>query len=233
VTHPPGTGGQEIDADPFAPAHVAVRELRAEAAEKAADEVVRRSFWRELPVLVLVALVVAIVIKTFLFQAFYIPSSSMEDTLEVNDRVMVNKLAYRIGDLRRGDVVVFDDPRGSDDGDGGIIGSLLRNVAESIGLSTPRSEFIKRVVGLPGESVEVRDGVVYVDGEPIDEPYRRQDWSRRDDFGPTTVPDDSVFVMGDNRDSSQDSRSFGAIPVDSIVGRAFVTLWPPAHWSGL
>jgi signal peptidase I len=232
LTHREDPEGQEIDADPFAPAHVAVREMRAEAAERAEEEVVKRSFWRELPILIVVALGVAIVIKTFLFQAFFIPSSSMEDTLQINDRVMVNKLAFRIGDIARGDVIVFDDPRGTEDGEN-LVGALFRNVAESVGLSTPKSEFIKRVIGLPGETVELRDGLVYVDGVPIDEPYRHPNWHRHDDFGPIEVPNGSVFVMGDNRDSSQDSRSFGPIPVDSIVGKAFVILWPPAHWSGL
>lgn len=189
-------------------------------------------FWLELPLLVLVALVVAVFIKTFLVQAFWIPSSSMQDTLQINDRVLVNKLAYRLGDIDRGHVIVFDDPRGSGNGDESVIDSAVRNVAEAIGLSTPRSEFIKRVIGLPGETVEIRDNEVYIDGSRIFESYVKPG-SRVADFGPTTVPEGHVFVMGDNRNSSQDSRFFGPIPTDEVVGRAFVIMWPISNWAGL
>lgn len=189
-------------------------------------------FWLELPLLILVALVIAVVIKTFLFQAFWIPSSSMEDTLEINDRVLVNKLSYRLGDIGRGHVVVFDDPRGTVEDDEPFLRAVIRNVAEAIGLSTPRSEFIKRVVGLPGETVEIRNNTVFVDGEALGEPYVRSG-SVMPDFGPLTVPDGEIFVMGDNRSASQDSRFFGPIPEGDIVGRAFVIIWPPGRWGGL
>jgi len=189
-------------------------------------------FWMEMPILILVALVVAVVIKTFLVQAFYIPSSSMEDTLQVNDRVMVNKLAYRFGDIARGHIIVFDDPHGETVTDEGFVSSVFRNVAEAVGLSTPRSEVIKRVIGLPGETVEISGGVVLIDGSPINEPYVR-DGSVMADEPPVVVPPGHVFVMGDNRNASQDSRVFGPIPEDEIVGRAFVIIWPPGRWGGL
>jgi len=189
-------------------------------------------FWIELPILVLVALVVAVVIKTFLVQAFYIPSSSMEDTLQINDRVLVNKLAYRVSELGRGHVIVFDDPNGPILAEESLPEAALRNVAEAIGLSTPQSEFIKRVIALEGETVEVMDNTVYIDGIPIDEPYVKAG-SDMPDYAAFTVPAGHVFVMGDNRDSSQDSRIFGPVATDEIVGRAFVIIWPPGRWGGL
>lgn len=189
-------------------------------------------FWAELPLLVLVALVIAVIIKTFLVQAFWIPSSSMENTLLVNDRVLVNKLSYRFGDVHRGQVIVFDDPRGEERDGEGFIGAVVRNVAEAVGLSTPRSEFIKRVVGLPGETIEISGGRVLVDGVALDEPYLKPG-AGMPDFGPMVIPEGHVFVMGDNRSASQDSRFFGPIPEEDIVGRAFVVIWPPSRWGGL
>ncbi len=190
-----------------------------------------RSFWRELPILILVALVIAVLIKTFAVQAFWIPSGSMQETLEIEDRVLVSKLSYRFGEVSRGDVVVFDDPRGVQERES-VLESIGRNLAESVGLSTPKSEFIKRVVGLPGDIVEIRGGELLINGEVLDEPYVHPDTDMFD-FGPEVVPDGHYFVMGDNRNRSQDSRSFGPISEEAIVGRAFVVLWPPSHWSGL
>lgn len=189
-------------------------------------------FWLELPLLIIAALAIAVVIKTFFLQAFWIPSSSMEDTLLINDRVMVNKLAYRVGDLQRGHIVVFDDPRGGAAPQEGILEATRRNISEAVGLSVPRTEFIKRVVGLPGERVEIIDNQVLIDGTPIEEPYLKTG-SLMPDFGPVVVPAGEMFVMGDNRNSSQDSRYFGSVPTDTVVGRAFVIMWPPSRWSGL
>lgn len=191
-------------------------------------------FWVEFPILIGIALIVAVLIKTFLFQAFFIPSSSMENTLLIDDRVLVNKVTYQSGDIARGDVVVFDDPRGGfEEPDESVVDSALRNLFESIGLVTPRSEFIKRVVGLPGDVVEAYDGLVHVNGQALSEPYLKEPDIPIPDFGPVDVPIDSLFVMGDNRRSSQDSRSFGPIPVDDVVGKAFVIIWPPSRWGGL
>ena len=179
--------------------------MRATAQEEADQAAAERSFWRELPLLLVIALIAAVLLKTFVVQAFFIPSASMEETLQINDRVMVNKLSYRFGDIKRGQIIVFDDPYDAEVETESLVGAAVRNLAESLGLSTPRSEFIKRVIGLPGERVEVRRGGVWIDGTPIDEPYLEPGLEMAD-FGPETVPTDHVFVMGDNRGSSQDSR---------------------------
>jgi signal peptidase I len=151
------------------------------------------------------ALVVALVIKATLIQAFYIPSESMVPTLHVGDRVLVNKLSYRVHDVNRGDIVVFERPEGESD---------------------PRiKDLIKRVIGLPGETIEARDGRVLINDSFLNEPYLPE--------GTTTanlprqlVPPDHYFVMGDNRSNSRDSRVFRAIPEDLLVGRAFIRVWP-------
>jgi signal peptidase I len=206
--------------------------LRDDARERGEKKDAARSFWRELPFLILVALIVAIVIKTFLIQAFFIPSESMYDTLTEGDRVMVNKLAYRFGEPARGDVIVFDSPLEPDNGGESVIGAVIRHVAESLGLSSPDSALIKRVIALEGETIEISDNQVFIDGEPIEEPYLGDDVRMRD-FAPVEVPAGHVFVMGDNRGSSQDSRRFGPIPESEIIGRAFVKVWPPSRWGGL
>ncbi len=191
----------------------------------------RDSFWRELPFLILIALGIAVLIKTFAFQAFYIPSPSMEDTLRINDRVLVNKLSYRIGDIERGDIVVFDDPNGVHEPEA-VPAAVVRHLLESVGLSTPDSEVIKRVIGIGGDTIAIHDGKVHVNDQPIDEPYLHPT-TAMPDFGPVVVDEGQIFVMGDNRNASRDSRFFGTIPIDTVIGRAFVILWPPAHWSGL
>ena len=162
------------------------------------------------------ALGLALLIRMFLIQAYYIPSSSMEDTLHKDDRVLVNKLSYRFGDIQRGDVIVFAKP---DDALGDI------------------NDFIKRVVALPGETISFSNGQVLIDGETFDEPYvdrpstfvngRLMDCANEPasvDY--CLVPEGTVFVMGDNREGSTDSRTFGPVEIDSIVGRAFIKLWP-------
>ena len=221
-----------VPTDLFSGAHEAVEEMRATARDEADQVAAERSFWRELPLLLLVALVAAVLLKTFVLQSFFIPSESMVETLQINDRIMVNKLSFRFGDIKHGQVIVFDDPH--DEGADGesLLGSALRNVAESVGLSAPRSEFIKRVIALPGETIEIRDGVVMIDNAPIEEPYLAPG-VQTSDFGPELIPEGHVFVMGDNRGSSSDSRVFGPIPTDDVVGRAFVIIWPPSRWGGL
>lgn len=190
----------------------------------------RRSFIAELPGLLLTALVIAVVIKTFFVQPFWIPSESMLPTIEVNDRVMVNKLAYQWGEPQRGDVVVFRDPR-EEEVDESIPEAVIRSVLEAVGIRTRGHEdLIKRVVGLPGETVEVRDNQVVVDGTPLEEPYLPEVFMP--DEPPVTVGDDEVFVMGDNRNASFDSRRFGPIPLEDLVGEAFITIWPISHVGG-
>lgn len=150
------------------------------------------------------AVLVALVVRTFLLQAFSIPSSSMESTLEIRDRLLVNKLSYRFGDVERGDIVVFFRPES---------------------LPSPYDDLIKRVIGLPGDVVEGRGNQVFINGQPLEESYLDADVVTRD-FGPVDVPVDHVFVMGDNRSNSADSRVFGPIEIDRIEGEAFVRYWP-------
>jgi signal peptidase I len=206
--------------------------LRARAQEGSEDRKARRSFWREVPLLVLIALVVAVVIKTFLVQAFFIESGSMRDTLLEGDRVMVNKLSYRFAEPQRGDIVVFDPPGGSPNDGESFPEKVLRNISESIGLSQPASEFIKRVIATEGETIEIRSNQVLINGSTLAESYLPEG-TTMPDFDALIVPNNHVFVMGDNRAQSRDSRSFGTIPVGDIVGRAFITVWPPSRWDGL
>ena len=202
----------------------------------AVDRPRTRRFVGSTPFLVLVALGVAILVKTFLVQAFYIPSESMVPTLEVGDRVFVNKLAYDVGEIGRGDVIVFENPNPGEIPDRGIVGGVLHWLGEGIGFAQPENEdFIKRVIALPGETIEIRDNVVYIDGEPLDEPYLTLEARRHNgDLQARTVPEDSLFVMGDNRGNSADSRyGLGFVPVERVVGRAFVVIWPPSSIGGV
>jgi signal peptidase I len=153
------------------------------------------------------ALLAAFIIKTFLLQAFYIPSESMTPTLLIKDRVLVNKLSYRMHAIHRGDVVVFERPPAELGGDPAI------------------KDLIKRVVGLPGETVEGKDGHVLVNGKAIAEPYLPKD-TVTSTFPPTAVKPGQIWVMGDNRPNSKDSRFFGTISDDLVVGRAFIRVWP-------
>jgi signal peptidase I len=185
-------------------------------------------FLGELPVLIITALVLALLIKAFLFQAFYIPSGSMEPTLEPGDRVLVNKIPYYLHEPRRGEVIVFENPDPSAQEDRGVVGGFVHWLAQGLGLSTnPDEDFIKRVIGVPGDEVQGRNGYVYVNGRRVDEPYLAQ---KTKPFEPITVPEGSLFVMGDNRRASNDSRfGLGFVPISKVVGRAFVTIWPPAR----
>jgi signal peptidase I len=191
-------------------------------------------FLTELPVLLLVAFVLALLIKTFLIQAFYIPSESMEPTLEVGDRVLVNKVVYHLHPPRRGDVIVFADPNPEPVPDRNPLSAFWHWLTEGLGVSTsPEKDFIKRVIGLPGETVEIKRGEVFIDGDRLDEPYLNE-LLDDDDFGPVNVPVDSLFVMGDNRPNSNDSRrGLGFIPYDKVIGKAFVVIWPPSRIGGL
>ncbi len=205
----------------------------AEGAEPGTREARKDSdllgFLRELPVLIVLAFVLAILLKTFVVQAFYIPSGSMEPTLLPGDRVLVNKVLYH---PHRGEIVVFEDPHPGQQPDRGLIGGFLHWLSQGLGFARPVDEdFIKRVIGLPGETVEIRDHIVYIDGRPLDEPYlTREARLSMGDFGPVRVPRDSLFVMGDNRGNSNDSRAaLGYVPEGKVIGRAFVTIWPPSR----
>lgn len=193
------------------------------------------SFLVELPLLVLLAFVLAILLKTFVVQAFYIPSTSMVPTLEVNDRILVNKVALQLRDPQRGEVVVFHEEGTGPEG----VSGALHDLAAGLGIVPPaQKDFVKRVIGLPGETIEVRDGVVFIDGDElieapaVDGGYLQA--RSNDDVGPVEIPDDEYFLMGDNRPNSADSRStLGTIERDEIVGRAFVVIWPPGRFETL
>jgi signal peptidase I len=189
-------------------------------------------FLTELPGLLLMAFLLAILIKTFLIQAFYIPSESMEPTLFKGDRVLVTKIPYYFGDPKRGDVIVFEDPSPTKEQDRGIVGGFFHWLFEGLGVQKPENEdFIKRVIGTPGDTVSAAKGKVIVNGVAIQEPYLKE---KTADFPETVVPEGSLFVMGDNRDDSLDSRfGLGFVPIDKVIGRAFLIVWPPDRWGGL
>jgi len=144
-------------------------------------------------------------VRPFVMEAFWIPSGSMIPTLQINDRVLVNKFIYRFTEPERGDIVVFQSVESAD------------------------QDLIKRVVGLPGDEIAVRGGKLFVNGEPQKEPYTNEKLPDVSYFARTTVPKNHVFVMGDNRGNSQDSRVFGPLPKENIEGEAFLRFWPPGR----
>jgi signal peptidase I len=166
-----------------------------------------------------------VVIKSFLVQPFYIPTESMLPTIEVNDRVMVSKLSYRFGTPQRGDIVVFLSPLNGDD-EAGLPQRIVRHILEAVGIRTASADdLIKRVVAVAGDTVEIRDGALMINGAAVPEPYLLEPGEMAD-FGPEVVPEESVFVMGDNRRISYDSRRFGPIPIRKLIGEAVVRIWP-------
>jgi signal peptidase I len=206
----------------------------------------RRSFWRELPVLVVVALVLALVIKAFGVQAFYIPSASMENTLEIGDRVLINKVVYHLRPIHRGDIIVFDGT-GSWDFDNppaspNIFSKAIDELEGLVGASHDSSIYIKRVIGLPGDRVAccTTSGQVTVNGVPLSEgSYLYPGNVPSTQRFSVTVPAGNLWVMGDHRLVSYDSRGHmgdpgdGSIPESAVLGRAFVIIWPPSRWGFL
>ncbi|MEU0478174.1 MULTISPECIES: signal peptidase I [unclassified Streptosporangium] len=197
------------------------------------------SFWKELPVLIVVAVVLALIIKTFVIQAFYIPSESMENTLLTNDRVLVNKLVYRVRDIERGDVVVFSgvdswDPEIDLEEPSNPVAGFFRWVGTAFGVVPGEKDYIKRVIGVGGDTVKCCDaqGRVTVNGVPLDEDYLYPGDVPSQRFFEAKVPEGRLWVMGDHRLVSLDSRSHlgdpggGTISVDKVIGRAFVIVWP-------
>jgi signal peptidase I len=196
-----------------------------------------RRFLRELPLLVVVAGVIAFLLKTFIAQAFYIPSPSMDPQLEINDRVVVSKLAFRTHEPRRGDIVVFDCPPSAPcrqpDASSNRVVRGVRTIGEAVGLVQPSTEeWIKRVIALPGETVEGRDGAIWINEQRLVEPYLAEG-VMTSTFPPQVVPAGAIWVMGDNRSNSSDSRAHGPIATDSVVGRAVLKVWPPGRASFL
>ena len=190
------------------------------------------AFFKELPVLIIIAFGLALLIKTFLIQAFFIPSESMVPTLEVGDRVLVNKLVYRFREPRRGEVIVFVAEHNEANQNKSFFRKVLDQFTEGLGVTTPPDrDFIKRIIGLPGETLEMKDAVVKittVDGKHLTlrEPYIAKEKDPTP-FGPITVPKGTLFVMGDNRPNSADSRTrLGPIKRSDVVGKAFIKVWP-------
>lgn len=171
------------------------------------------SFWRwilETAVMVAIAFLLAQGIKTYVVQPFVVPTGSMEPTIQIGDRFLAEKVSYHFHDPERGDVVVFNDPAGV------------------------HPQLVKRVIGLPGEEIDIHDGNVYIDGELLDEPYLHDVVTEPGtELLPTVVPEGYVWVMGDNRPNSGDSRFIGPQPISAIHGRAFGIYWPIGHIAGL
>lgn len=196
------------------------------------------SLLRELPILVILALVVSLLIKSFLVQFFYIPSGSMENTLQIKDRVAVNRVPFIGNDIRRGDVIVFRDPAGWLPEASSISGNRVTNaIREGLVLvgvvPNPAKQYlVKRVIGVAGDKVVAKDQVLTINGKPTKEPYIFAGNSPSDTDFNITVPEGKVWVMGDHRGASGDSRvhqddvNNGMVPVEKITGRVVATIWP-------
>ena len=206
-TPPEATPAESMSADEGATGDVVMPAAKSHNASRTAVEWI---------LLIAGALIIALVVKTFLFQAFYIPSDSMVPTLKTNDRVIVNKLSYKLHSVHRGDIVVFKTPKGPD---GQPIDPTIKDL-------------VKRVIGLPGDIVSAKDGRILINGKVLDESYlpagTLSDCTgfAAQCFPTRAIPADHYWVMGDNRTESRDSRYFGAITKSEIVGRVFVRIWP-------
>ncbi|MEV5569468.1 signal peptidase I [Spirillospora sp. NPDC052269] len=204
------------------------------------------SFWKELPILIAVAVILALVIKTFAVQAFYIPSGSMENTLLVGDRVLVNKIVFHTRDITRGDVIVFKGPPSWQpevqvSKPGNPFSKAMRWIGTAFGVAPTEKDYIKRVIGIPGDHVKCCDakGRITVNGVALDETAyiyvdpndHQQDKPSETPFD-ITLQDGQLWVMGDHRSNSLDSRAHqdgpenGSIPTKDVIGRAFVKVWP-------
>ena len=218
----------------------------------------KRSFWRELPVLILVALVIALLVKTFVVQAFFIPSGSMENTLRINDKVLVSKIVYDLRPIQPGDIVVFDGagswnapatPRTSGDPLVRLYDVTLRPLVDAVGglfgTEPGQTDYIKRVIGVPGDHVACcnAQGLVTINGVALHEksylyPGNTPGEAPAGQSGRfrLTVPAGRLWVLGDHRAISDDSRGHqvdpgnGTVPESAVVGRAFLIAWPPGHW---
>jgi signal peptidase I len=189
-------------------------------------------FLTELPGLVIMAFALALLIKSTLIQAFWIPTGSMEPTLKPGDRVIVAKVPYYFHDPQRGDIVVFEEPDPAKAPDRGVVGAFTHWLGQGLGFSAPDNpDYIKRVIGEPGDVVYAKQGHVFVNGLEISEPYLMQKTAK---FPETKVPPGKLFVMGDNRSNSLDSRfGLGFVPIDRVIGKAVIVIWPVHDMAGL
>ena len=218
------------------------KKLTQEAPDKEKTQVAQKSHWRELIETLITAVILAFGIRTFVAEARYIPSSSMEETLQINDRLIIEKISYRLHDPERRDIVVFYAP------------PTAAICSGSLSAPPPKDAFIKRIIGLPGDTVEFKNAQVFVNGQALDEPYIVQesnnpaasetlvpvesvlvpnlatpdDQTQRFVNQPVkvTIPQSSYLVMGDNRNNSCDSRYWGFVPRENLIGKTFVRFWP-------
>jgi signal peptidase I len=166
-----------------------------------------RSVLRDVAETLVFTLLIYMLVRTFLFENYRVVGRSMEPSLENDQYLVVDKLAYRLHEPQRGDIIVFRDPRS----DG--------------------RKLIKRVIGLPGEAVEIRNGLIFIDGQLLDEPYiDRQGQYTQQAIG---IPENELFVLGDNRNNSSDSHNWGTLPDENVVGKAWLTYWPPTSWGAI
>ncbi len=196
------------------------------------------SFFREFPMLVALAIIVSLFIKSFLVQFFFIPSGSMENTLQINDRVAVNRIPFLHDNIERGDVIVFRDPAGwladPDESSGNRVIGAIKDGLVLVGIvPNPAKQYlVKRVIGVAGDQVIAKDKVLTINGEKTQEPYIFAGNTPSDTDFNVTVPAGKVWVMGDHRGASGDSRvhqddiNNGMVPVDKITGQAFAVIWP-------
>ena len=217
-------------------------------------KIIRKSKTREYAEAIVIAVILALLIRAFVVQAFKIPSGSMLDTLLIGDHILVNKFIYGVrfpfadsrfmifNQPRRGDIIVFSFPKNKENPEcTSLFNNISGRVANVFSTGNPFylfkddcRDFIKRVVGVGGDRIEVKDKVVYINDVPLDEPYAIHkdllvENSPRDNFGPFIVPHRSFFMMGDNRDQSYDSRFWGVVDMDEIKGKAFIMYW---SWNG-
>ena len=186
-------------------------------------------------VLAAIALLIAILIKAFLIQAFYIPSPSMMPTLQHGDRILVCRICSRVFGIHHGDVIVFASPHPADNHSRGELAGVWHWIVQAVGVAQPDNpDYVKRVIGLPGDAIELRNGQLFRNGEAVAEPYLNPPTDTRP-YGPVTVPDGMLLVLGDNRTDSGDSRfqppvGLGWVPENVVIGTAFVRVWPLSRW---
>jgi signal peptidase I len=173
----------------------------------------KMSLMKDFIIPIVIALAVVLLLRTFVVGMYYVPSGSMIPTLEIKDHVVVTKFNYHMHEPERGDIVVFKYPPNERSGEKEI-------------------DYVKRLIGLPGETVEIKQNTVFVDGQPLSEPYINSD-TAMPDMEPITIGEGEYFVMGDNRNNSSDSRVWGCVPREDLIGKAQVIYWPVSRAGGL